>query len=133
MSDDKTTYRNDKLKSLRKAAGLSQTQLAEMAGLNFRTLQHYEQGTKDLNAAKLQTLLKLCNTLNCDLFDIITDPIVLELLAVYERERVTTCSALTLALYLLYVCEDVSVLLEGLRGELADEGILLMIKGEDEK
>ena len=85
--DVKVTYKNDKLKTLRRAAGLSQAQLGEMTGLNFRTLQHYEQGTKDLNAAKLQTLLKLCNALNCALSDIITDPDVLELLAVYERKR----------------------------------------------
>lgn len=85
--DVKVTYKNDKLKTLRRAVGLSQAQLGEMTGLNFRTLQHYEQGTKDLNAAKLQTLLKLCNALNCALSDIITDPEVLELLAVYEKER----------------------------------------------
>ena len=42
--DVKVTYKNDKLKTLRKAAGLSQAQLGEMTGLNFRTLQHYEQG-----------------------------------------------------------------------------------------
>ncbi len=87
--DVKVTYKNDKLKTFRRAAGLSQAQLGEMTGLNFRTLQHYEQGTKDLNAAKLQTLLKLCNALNCALSDIITDPEVLELLAVYEKERET--------------------------------------------
>lgn len=47
-------------------------------------VQYYEQGVKDLNAAKLQTLLKLCNALNCTLSDLITDPDVLELLTVYE-------------------------------------------------
>ncbi len=52
----------------------------------------------------------------------------------YDLERgKSCCSALTLALYLLYVCEDVSVFLEDLRGEFEDEGILLIIKGEDEK
>lgn len=75
--DIKVTYKNEKLKALRQAAGLSQVQLGEITGLNYRTLQHYEQGTKDLNAAKLQTLLKLCNALNCTLPDIITDPATL--------------------------------------------------------
>lgn len=85
--DVKVTYKNDKLKTLRRAAGISQTQLAATAGLNVRMVQYYEQGVKDLNAAKLQTLLKLCNALNCALSDIITDPDVLEMLAVYEKER----------------------------------------------
>lgn len=80
--DIKVTYKNEKLKALRQAAGLSQAQLGEITGLNYRTLQHYEQGTKDLNAAKLQTLLKLCNALNCTLPDIITDP---ETLAEWNR------------------------------------------------
>ena len=81
--DVKVTYKNDRLKTLRRAAGISQTQLAA-AGLNARMVQYYEQGVKDLNAAKLQTLLKLCNALNCTLSDLITDPDVLELLTVYE-------------------------------------------------
>ena len=78
--DVKVTYKNDRLKTLRRAAGISQTQLAAAAGLNARMVQYYEQGVKDLNAAKLQTLLKLCNALNCTLSDLITDPDVLELL-----------------------------------------------------
>ncbi len=82
--DIKVTYKNDKLQKLRLAAGLSQSQLAERAGLNLRTLQHYEQGSKDLNAARLSTILKLCNVLNCRLQDIITEPDTLELLAEYE-------------------------------------------------
>ena len=75
--DVKVTYKNDRLKTLRRAAGISQTQLAAAAGLNARMVQYYEQGVKDLNAAKLQTL-------NCTLSDLITDPDVLELLTVYE-------------------------------------------------
>lgn len=81
----KVTYKNDRLKALRAAAGLSQSQLAAAAGLNVRMIQYYEQGAKDLNAAKLQTLLKLCNALNCTLSGIITDPDTLELLAAYEQ------------------------------------------------
>ena len=42
-----------KLKDTRQAAGLSQSQLAAATGLNVRMLQHYEQGVKDINGAKL--------------------------------------------------------------------------------
>lgn len=85
--DIKVTYKNDKLKALRLAAGLSQSRLAEETGLNFRTLQHYEQGSKDLNAARLSTLLKLCNALNCGLRDLITEPDTLGLLEQYEANK----------------------------------------------
>lgn len=82
--DIKVSYKNERLKTLRTAAGLSQSQLARETGLNVRTLQHYEQGTKDLNAARLSTILKLCAALHCRLRDIITEPETLELLEQYE-------------------------------------------------
>lgn len=61
------------LQKIRKAAGLSQSQLAKAAGVNVQVLQQYEHGTRDINGAKLVTLLKLCNVLGCKLADIITD------------------------------------------------------------
>jgi DNA-binding XRE family transcriptional regulator len=82
--DVKITYRNDKLKTARETAGLSQSQAAEKAGVSVRTLQHYEQGSKDVNAAKLATILKLCAALRCKIADILTDTETLELLADYE-------------------------------------------------
>ena len=81
------THRNNQLKSLRLAAGLSQSQLAKATGLNVRTLQHYEQGSKDLNAAKLATLLKICNALGCRLEDILNDPTILDELDKYEETK----------------------------------------------
>lgn len=75
--------RNEKLHNARLAAGLSQSQLAAAAGLNVRMLQHYEQGFKDLNGAKLSTLLKLCIALDCKLGDILTDEMTVKLLERY--------------------------------------------------
>ena len=64
---------NSNLQRLRKAAGFSQSQLAKLSGVNVQVLQQYERGARDLNGAKLLTLLKLCNALECGLADIITD------------------------------------------------------------
>lgn len=61
------------LKQKRKEKGLSQSQLAELADVNVRTLQYYEQGVKDINGAKLNTLLSLANALECSIADIVTD------------------------------------------------------------
>lgn len=69
----KVTYMDGDLRRERKNRGITQAELAEMTGLNVRTLQCYEQGTKDINNAKLSTLLKICLALNCDLMDILTD------------------------------------------------------------
>ena len=81
----KVTYKNEGLQKLRKAAGLSQSQLAKKAGLRVQVLQQYEQGVRDLNGAKLATLLKLCNALECRLADIVTDEETLELLKAYDN------------------------------------------------
>lgn len=81
----KISYKNEGLQKLRKAAGLSQSQLANKAGIRVQVLQQYEQGVRDLSGAKLATLLKLCNALECRLADIVTDEETLELLKEYDN------------------------------------------------
>lgn len=68
------------LKEARLKAGLSQSQLANLASINLRMLQYYEQGKNDINKAQVQTLLKLCKALNCSLADIVTDEETLALI-----------------------------------------------------
>lgn len=82
----KVNYKNENLQQLRKKAGLSQSQLAKLAGLNVQVLQQYERGARDLNGAKLATLLKICNALECRLADILTDEATLKLLKTYDRQ-----------------------------------------------
>lgn len=59
------------LQKVRQAAGLSQSQLAQRAGVSLRTLQHYEIGSKDIRKAAVETVLALAEALNCDLKEII--------------------------------------------------------------
>ena len=75
-----------KLKKKRLEAGLSQSQLAEKAGMNVRTLQHYEQenSPKNFDHARIDTILRVCLALNCKLEDVIENPEYLELLEKYE-------------------------------------------------
>lgn len=81
----KITYKNENLQRLRKEAGLSQSQLAAATGIKVQVLQQYEQGVRDLNGAKLPTLLKICNALGCRLADIVTDEETLTLLKEYNE------------------------------------------------
>lgn len=60
-----------KLKTLRQAKGLSQSQLAEKAEIKVRVLQHYEQGSRDFDHANIGTILKVCIALDCKLEDVI--------------------------------------------------------------
>ena len=73
-----------KLKEVRLAKGLTQKQLADSANINIRVLQHYEQGTKNFDHARLDTLLKICLALDCKLADIIENEEYIGLLHKYE-------------------------------------------------
>lgn len=55
---------NMNLKTTRMNAGLSQSELAELSGIPVRTIQQYEQNQKNINAAKVETVVKLAKTLN---------------------------------------------------------------------
>ena len=52
------------LQRLRLAAGLSQSQLANAANVKLRSIQAYEQKTKDINKAQLQSACKLAKVLS---------------------------------------------------------------------
>ncbi len=82
---EKAIKKNVRLQQLRKTAKLSQSQLAESAGVDVRMYQNYEQGVRDISKAQLSTLLRICNTLSCKLSDIVTDQETAELLIKYER------------------------------------------------
>lgn len=60
-----------KLQDARKTAGLSQSKLAEVAGISVRSLQEYEQGRKDVNGVRGITLYKLARALNVNIEDIL--------------------------------------------------------------
>lgn len=69
-----------KLKEMRQSRGLSQSQLAEKTGINVRTIQHYEQGSKNFDHARIDTILKCCIALNCRLEDLIENEDYVELI-----------------------------------------------------
>ncbi len=74
-----------KLQEARKVYGISQRDLSESTGISIRTVQHYEQGSNDINSAKLLTLLKICSALRCHLEDILDDKETLSALRSYNE------------------------------------------------
>ena len=66
------------LKAARKAAGLTQKQLAAQSGVKLRAIQLYEQNQLDLRRASVSSALALANTLGRALEDLIWQTIVLE-------------------------------------------------------
>ena len=75
----------NKLKEVRLSKGLTQKQLAEAANINIRVLQHYEQGSKNFDHARIDTILNVCNTLECRLSDIIQSEDILKTVEQYEK------------------------------------------------
>ena len=52
------------LKAMRESAGLTQQQLADLAGISKVTIEKYENGTRRLAGASLDTALKISKALN---------------------------------------------------------------------
>jgi len=61
----KTNKVNTNLKERRLQAGLSQNQLAELSAVPLRTIQQYEQRQKNINSAKLESVVALSRALSC--------------------------------------------------------------------
>ena len=59
------------LKIYRKRAGLSQKELAELADIPVRMIQHYEQRQKNINKAQVEYLVRLSRVLNCNIEELL--------------------------------------------------------------
>lgn len=64
------------LKAMREKAGLKQSELAQISGVNLRSLQDYEQGHKSLYSAKGETLLRLSIVLGYSVEEILKGAVV---------------------------------------------------------
>ena len=74
--DQKMDTRIDetKLRKVRDAAGLSQSELAKKSGVSLRSIQMYEQRQNDIDKAQGHTLYKLSVALGCDIEDLLERP-----------------------------------------------------------
>lgn len=61
------------LSEIRKSRKLTQKELAQRSGVNFRSLQDYEQGHKKITSASGDILLRLSTVLGCTTEDLLMD------------------------------------------------------------
>ena len=61
----------NKIKQIRKMGGLTQKELAKRCNISIKSVQAYEQGTRKLEKANKNTIIKICEILNCKEGDII--------------------------------------------------------------
>jgi transcriptional regulator with XRE-family HTH domain len=69
--DPKLAKFNSKLKKARISKGYTQESLAELSGVNIKSIASYEQNPDKLNAASVSTVGKLADSLGCEIEDII--------------------------------------------------------------
>ena len=68
------TKKETKLKQVRRATKLTQKELSEATGISLRTLQHYEQGSKDLNGAAALTVYAIAKALGVEMTELLDIP-----------------------------------------------------------
>ena len=73
-----------KLQKIRVKKGISQSELSEMAGVPKRTIQYYEHEPDKINGARLHTLCKLSNSLNCKITDLLESD---DLIKLYNKVK----------------------------------------------
>lgn len=69
--DPRVSNISSKLKKVRILRKLTQEELADLSGVNLKSLSSYEQNIEKFSNASVSTVIKLANALNCDITDII--------------------------------------------------------------
>lgn len=70
VMDEHFKQNESKLKKVRKKCGVTQEQLANEAGVSINTIRAYERGSKDLNKAQFDIIMKLAKALKCEISDL---------------------------------------------------------------
>lgn len=62
------------LKRVRASKGFTQRGLSEATGISLRTIQHWEQGSKDFNQAAALTVYAVAQALGVDMLELLDLP-----------------------------------------------------------
>ena len=69
--NNKKNNNQTNLKLQRERMRLSRSQLADMSGVNIKTIKAFEQRQQDIKSAKYDTLQKLLFVLGCEIIDLL--------------------------------------------------------------
>lgn len=72
IDHDKIFYQS--LKWIREEKGITQKQLSEISGVSIKTIQALEQNERNIDNARLETLINLSIALHCKISDLIKNP-----------------------------------------------------------
>ena len=74
------------LRKIRTTKGITTTKLADKSGIPYRTLLHYETGERNIDGAKLDTIISIAMALNVDIRDILESNLLIDKLTLYIRQ-----------------------------------------------
>lgn len=60
-----------KLKRIRVASGMTQSELSELSGINIKSIASYEQSPEKINHASVESVYILSDCLNCTIEDLV--------------------------------------------------------------
>ena len=69
-NDEINSYKSN-LKKIRVSSGLTQNELAELSGINIKSIASYEQYPERINHASVESVYILSDCLNCTIEDLI--------------------------------------------------------------
>ena len=69
--NDALSKYKSRLKRKRLSMKFTQQELADLSGINIKSIASYEQSPEKINKASVETILKLCDCLGCEIDDII--------------------------------------------------------------
>lgn len=65
-----------KLKRIRVSVGMTQNELADISGINIKSIASYEQNPEKINNASVKSLYILANCLGCEIEDILETELI---------------------------------------------------------
>ncbi len=72
INNEINSYKS-KLKRIRVCKGFTQHDLAELSGINIKSIAIYEQDSSKINKASLETVYRLADSLGCSMDDLIEE------------------------------------------------------------
>lgn len=78
IEDPRISRYKSKLKQQRVMRGFTQESLADLSGVNIKSIAAYEQNIEKLSAASTATTYKLANALGCEVEDLINKETIKE-------------------------------------------------------
>lgn len=76
-----------KLRFERMKNELTQSKLSRISNVNLSTIRSYEQAEKSIDKASINTIIRLCYALNCQISDILEDKKLIEMLENKRRNE----------------------------------------------